>query len=220
MLTYEQLKLRSGRISATRASSVYNGRWRDVARSIQGWGEPFNGNAYTRRGQAQEHIVIKEFCAETGLDATSLLPVTTVVAQDNRFVHKGIHWACATPDALWYNDCGGLCMLECKTTNPEKYLNEWGQGQGDPWLDIPRYYRGQVLWQYATINLAAAYVAVLCGTAFQWFYIPRDFSAEERLIAKCKRLWLKYGYEKQPLRDTDRLDDDESGSEDEVTEVA
>lgn len=200
-LSVSQLQWRRNRITATRASNICNGRWRSVVEDMLGLSPKFRGNKYTRWGQAVEPHIITEFCTEYGIEEEQLLPVTTFIAQD--MTHEGFRWTAATPDALWYDKDGGLVMLECKTTGPEKFLKEWGAHEGG-WEDVPKYYQGQVLWQSRLLNLSMAYITVRCGTHSKVMKCPRRFDEEQLLVDKCFDIWKTYIWERKPLPEKEK----------------
>lgn len=106
---------------------------------------------------------------------------------NSTYLHGVYDWALYNPDALLVDDS----LIEVKTTADRSSEMGWGRAGTD---QIPLYYRAQVAWGMAVMDLPEAHVLVLAGAHsgrpdlhFSRYMVKRDRPLEMKLLAAGKR---------------------------------
>lgn len=128
-------------------------------RKVNGWG--FDASPAMEWGNRLEDAIAAKWS-----DANSEFEVTAGGLEESTFQP----WMLATPDRILYQ--GSLmphAVLELKTAHS-------ADGWGEPGTaDIPVYYRAQVLWQMAVVEVRVGFVAVLIGGSdYREYTVLRD----------------------------------------------
>ena len=105
---------------------------------------------------------------------------------DSTYLHGVYDWALYNPDALLVDDP----LIEVKTTTDRSREMGWGRAGTD---QIPLYYRAQVAWGMAVMDLPETRLLVLHGATngrpdldFAEYRIKRDRPLEMKLLAAGK----------------------------------
>lgn len=129
-------------------------------------------------GIEQEPILLKTFRDDKGLS------VHTDPEWSIRR-HPTLKWMLATPDGHVYDPKLGWGVLEIKTAGLFKE-SEWKYGR------VPKSYLLQVFHYMIVMNYQYAWFAALIGgQKYRTFFIPRDDSFCEMLVAAEQRFWAR-----------------------------
>lgn len=106
---------------------------------------------------------------------------------NSTYLHGVYDWALYNPDALLVDDS----LVEVKTTADRSKELGWGRAGTD---QIPLYYRAQVAWGMAVMDLPETHLIVLHGATngrpdldFARYVVKRDRPLEMKLLAAGKR---------------------------------
>lgn len=104
-------------------------------------------------------------------------------AYNATFLHPRFDWALYNPDSVTVDGV----LIECKTVADRHTDKLWGRAGTDA---IPLYYRAQVAWGMAVLDLEVAHLLYLDGAhngrpslSFGRYIIKRDRAFETRLLA-------------------------------------
>ena len=107
------------------------------------------------------------------------------------YLHGVYDWALANPDAIADSDGGERILIECKTATDRSKEMGWGRAGTD---QIPLYYRAQVAWGMAVLDLPETRLLCLHGATngrpdldIAEYRIKRDRPLEMKLLAAGKR---------------------------------
>lgn len=181
-LSPEQIALRDGRITATRAAKICHesefGGPLTAYREIKGL-DTFKGNARTAFGVMAEAMIAGLHQQRHGVR----------LVQPGTRVHPELGWLAASLDFVAIDDDGAPhYILECKATSDEK-RHLWGRQGSD---EVPPGYHIQVAVQMAVWDIDEAFMSLLIGQEFREFRIKRDAKFERDIIAQLERFWLDH----------------------------
>lgn len=177
MLTATQVDQRRNGLGGSDAAAAAGvSRWKtplDVYLEKRGEARPFEGNEYTRWGEALEPAIRQAYSDATG---------RIVRLPEDTLRHAAIPFLLCHPDGV--TDDGRL--FEAKNTRSDR-------GWGEPGTDqVPIEYLVQVQHNMLVMGLRVADVAVLvAGSDFRIYEVPADRELQDMLIERESDLWMR-----------------------------
>lgn len=177
MLTDAQVDARRHGLGGSDAAAAAGvSRWRTplaVYLEKRGEAPPFEGNEFTRWGQALEPAIRQAYSDATG---------RIVRLPEETLFHASIPFLLCHPDGV--TDEGRL--FEAKNTRS-------GEGWGEPGTDqVPIEHLIQVQHNMLVMGLRVADVAVLvAGSDFRIYEVPADQELQDMLIERESDLWMR-----------------------------
>lgn len=182
MITEEQRAIRKSGIGGSDVAGILGlSPWttpRSVYEAKVGDPEDLNNEAIYW-GSVEEPIIIDRFELEH--------PDFKVERDPETIRHPDHEWMIANVDGIIATPEGTQEILEIKTASSATH---WGRQGTD---EIPEYYRCQVAWYMAILDVDSARVAVKIGSSdYREYVVYRDAEFEAFMIEKCKDFWFNH----------------------------